>query len=63
MNARRIGDREVHLAPFEVRRRIVRSMTRSAREQAALPVRIARDPRVRFARWWRSWRKREMPLF
>ena len=62
MNAQRIGDRDLHLAPPEVRRRMVRAIARSAREQAGLPSR-PRDPRARFARWWRTWRKRQMPLF
>jgi hypothetical protein len=62
MNAHRIGDREVHLAPFEVRRRIVRAIAKSAREKAGLPLR-PRDPAAAFARKLRFWRRRTWPLF
>jgi hypothetical protein len=62
MNAHRIGDREVHLAPFEVRRRIVRVIAKCAREKVGLPLRV-RDPAAAFARKLRSWRRRAWPLF
>ena len=61
MNARKLEEREAHLAPMDVRRRIVRVIVRSAREDAGLPVR----PKGRFplARKLRAWRRRAMPLF
>jgi hypothetical protein len=61
MNADKLEQRENHLAPVEVRRRIVRVIVRSAREEAGLPVR----PKGRFplARKLRAWRRRAMPLF
>jgi len=61
MNASKLEDREVHMAPVEVRRRIVRVIVRSAREQAGLPVRPKRG--FALARKLRAWRRREMPLF
>ena len=63
MNASRQAGRDDHMAPPEVRRRMVRAIVRSAREEAGLRVRTARDPRARVARWWRSWRRRQLPLF
>ena len=61
MNARKLEEREAHLAPMEVRRRIVRVIVRSAREEAGLPVRA--KGRFALARKLRAWRRRAMPLF
>ena len=61
MDARKLEDREVHLAPPDVRRRIVRAIVRSAREEAGL--RANRNRRIAIARTLRAWRKRAMPLF
>jgi hypothetical protein len=55
-------DPKSHLAPTEVRRRIVRAIVRSAREEAGLPVR-ERDPRAALTKRQRSWRRRVLPLF
>ena len=63
MNAHRTSNREMHLAPPEVRRRIVRAIVRGAREQAGLPVRVRRDPGSALARALRSWRRKAWPLF
>ena len=61
MNAHQVEERGSHLAPADVRRRIVRVIVRSAREDAGLPVR----PKGRFPllRKLRAWRRRAMPLF
>ena len=63
MNAREVEIRKSHLAPVDVRRRIVRVIVRSAREEAGLePLRV-RDPRAALAKRLRAWRRRELPLF
>jgi len=61
MNARKLEDREAHLAPMDVRRRIVRVIVRSAREAAGLPVPGRKGNAL--ARRLRAWRRRAMPLF
>jgi hypothetical protein len=63
MNARKNEDPGSHLAPIDVRRRIVRVIVRSAREEAGLAPRPVRDPRVALARRLRAWRRRALPLF
>jgi hypothetical protein len=61
MNAHKFEEPGGHLAPIDVRRRIVRVIVRSAREEAGLPLRPKQ--RFAFARKLRAWRRRAMPLF
>ena len=63
MNARQIEDRKSHMAPVDVRRRIVRVIVRSAREEAGLRPLRSRDPRAELVKRLRSWRRRALPLF
>ena len=63
MNARQIGERKSHMAPVDVRRRIVRVIVRSAREEAGLRPLRSRDPRAALKKRLGAWRRRALPLF
>ena len=63
MNARQIEDRKSHMAPVDVRRRIVRVIVRSAREEAGLRPLRSRDPRKALKERLRAWKRRALPLF
>jgi len=62
MNPRNLEDRGSHLAPIDVRRRIVRAIDRSAREIARLPPR-PRNARAALVQRLQRWRRQAMPLF
>jgi len=63
MNAREVEERGSHIAPVDVRRRIVRVIVRSAREKAGLRPLRSRDPRAELVSRLHSWRRRALPLF